>query len=83
MHRRLLPGEQTRWYRDAVALPVSAAAAVAFAARLAWRAPLGTAATVLGLGAVSLAVLAATAAVLPAARREIHLRLGARPHASA
>ena len=83
MHRRLLPGEQGRWYRDALLRPLLASAAVAFAARLAWRRPLPVALTVAALAVVSLAVLAATAAVLPAARREIGLRLGRGTRASA
>jgi O-antigen/teichoic acid export membrane protein len=82
MHRRLLPGEQGRWYRDALLRPLLAAAAVAVAARLAWSRPLPVGLTIAGLFAVSLVVLAATAAVLPAARREIGLRLGPRAQSS-
>ncbi|HEY2955097.1 MAG TPA: oligosaccharide flippase family protein [Candidatus Eisenbacteria bacterium] len=78
MHRRLLPGELARWYRDALLRPLAAAALVAIVARLLWRRPLGTALTLAGIAAVSLAALAATAAVLPAARREIGIRLGRR-----
>lgn len=72
MHHRLLPGEQTRWYRQDVAMPLAAAVAVALAVRLVWRKPPSDAWETAGiLVAVGVAALVATALALPEARAKL------------
>jgi O-antigen/teichoic acid export membrane protein len=76
MHRRLLAGEEGRWYRQDVLGPLAAGVAAALAVRLAWPATPGgpwTAATFATAAAVT---LAATAAALPAARAWMARRTG-------
>ena len=68
MHHRLLKGEQWRWYREDVGLPLVAALATAGLGR--WLLPvnMSTSATVVYIVGVSLATLTVTAIVTPQVR---------------
>jgi O-antigen/teichoic acid export membrane protein len=68
MHRRILPRERGRWYRNAVLVPIAAAAAATAFVRLLWREPRQDWGAVLPVAVAAVVALAVTAAVLPAAR---------------
>jgi len=65
MHRRLLKGEQWRWYREDVGLPLVAALATASLGRWLFPAEISQVMTLMYLGALSLATLVITAMVTP------------------
>ena len=68
MHRRLLRGEEGRWYLRDVALPVAAAVAATLAARLLFPATLGWLTQVVCIGIVLAVAFAAAAVAAPATR---------------
>ena len=69
MHRRLLPGEEARWYLRDVAMPVAAAVAVTLAARAVFPSTAGWATQVIGVGAVLACAFAAAGLAAPATRQ--------------
>jgi O-antigen/teichoic acid export membrane protein len=82
MHRRLLPGDKWRWYREDVAVPLIGAATVAFACRWIMPRDLGKIGEFSVLLTTSVCVLTASALTAPMVRDQIvrHLpgRIGSR-----
>jgi len=68
MHRRLLPDEKWRWYGEDVALPMVAAIAVVGLGRFLLPDQLGQVATVVWIGGVLLAAIAASGMAAPFTR---------------
>jgi hypothetical protein len=78
MHRRLLRAEKWRWYRQDVALPLAAAAAIAFLCR--WVIPhdLGKLGEFSVLLVTASCVLIAAASTAPRVRNQLALHLPGR-----
>ena len=75
MHRRLLPTEKVRWYRDDVLLPLSAGALMALACRLAMPHDMGRLIDFVVLATSGVLVVAASAWAAPLVRREAAFEL--------
>jgi O-antigen/teichoic acid export membrane protein len=78
MHRRLLPGEQGRWYLEDVGMPLLAALTVVGAARMLPLLPLPRLALAAGIGVVWGAALVAAALAAPQLRALLRRRFTAR-----
>ncbi len=77
MHRRLLPGEKWRWYRQDVALPLLASLAVAGTGRLVVHAGQSPAILAVGLAGILFLSAAAASFAAPASREWISSRVPA------
>jgi len=71
MHRRLLPGEKWRWYREDVTFPILAAAVIGLAFRLFLPSSLGKAAVLAVILVASAAVLITASLAAPLMRRQL------------
>jgi O-antigen/teichoic acid export membrane protein len=71
MHRRLLPGDKWRWYREDVAVPLVAAGAAVFVCRWVMPRDLGKFGEFAVLLATSVSVLAAAVFAAPTVRDEV------------
>lgn len=73
MHRRLLPAEKWRWYREDVALPLAAAAIVVIPSRWIIADGLGSALAIAWIAATGIAALVAAALAAPLIRPRVLL----------
>jgi hypothetical protein len=71
MHRRLLRGEQRRWYVEDIGLPLAAALVTAGLGRSLINTQASRFSMLLGIAVVSLLTLAAAAIAAPSIRRHI------------
>jgi O-antigen/teichoic acid export membrane protein len=71
MHKRLLPEDKWRWYREDVGFPILAGAIVGLLFRLILPADAGTTVTLAGLAVASVAVLVTTCLTAPLLRHEL------------